>query len=213
MRNDIKINSGQMPVRRKTVFNGLAKPLVTGLIAMLVTTSASAAPVADNVLQNCLFVSKLSKITTPQKLLVLDMAGVSYREGDPLHLWDYTNGANQRFALNYVQASLNGGAIYNVAMHHSGFCMKEAGTATPYNGLRVVQKDCLRSQVIIDSNGDGTYLIRSTNDRNYVVDVALDKAVGNGSTIHMWTSTNGDNQKWYIWGCQDMKGNLVSPRG
>ncbi len=203
MRNDIKKNSGQVPVRRSR-----AKQLVTGLIAMLAASSALAAPSANDVLQGCVISSALSPST---KIYVLDMAGSSFIDGDPFHLYEYKGTSNQTFLLKYNGKSSTGYHLYNITMHHSSLCL--TSTSLVSNGVRAVQKDCTNRRVALQALSDGSYVIRSTANNNYVVDVALDKPVGNASKVHMWQLTGEANQRWYFRNCKNQLGQYVSPVG
>jgi hypothetical protein len=166
-------------------------------LSMFVVATNAAAISADNkILKNCKFSPKhaLSK--------VMD-------KGSHFALHNYNDTDNQNFTLTYQETSLFG-RVWFISGQHSGKCIH---TDDDVKGALLKQYDCPDwATWILDSqqSNDGYYFIRSPYNINFVLDVKGNNT-GNGSKIHEWTYHGGNNQKWRIWGCQDMDGHGVSP--
>jgi hypothetical protein len=172
-------------------------------LSMFVVAMNAAAIDTDNqILKDCKFSPKhaLNK--------VLDKARFE-QTGGYFHLWNYHNTDNQKFTLTYRAEEMYGREWY-ITAQHSGQCLQ---TRRDSNGALLTQFDCVSSAThLLDStqSNDGYYFIRSSFDINYVLDVKH-RGTDNGAKIHAWRFHGGESQKWRIWGCRDMDGNLVSP--
>ena len=132
---------------------------------------------------------------------VLDVAGVSTRDGATVHQWDDAGGANQRWQFRSVDGEP--GTFTLVALHSSKCLDLEAGRTD--NGADVLQRTCdgRRSQrwrVEPVAGRAGSYhVVAAAGGR--VLDVA-GRSQNNGANVQLWgfpsESTGAAHRQWTL---------------
>lgn len=193
--------------RHRSARERLVSLCIFGAVSLVSASSANAMPYGEMAFKKCAIVSALSP---SNKRYVLDMSRNSQDNGARFHLWEHLDTTNQRFMLLYESAELNGASNWYISVQHSNKCM---WSNADRNREPVVQSDCLAMMPwVLDSVGNGNYVIRSGYDRGYVLDVEASRAA-NGTAVYLYGYHGGTNQKWRLENCRNLRGEFMSPAG
>lgn len=125
--------------------------------------------------------------------LVLDIEGISKRNGAQMIVWTRNGGANQKFSFKAMKDG-----TYAIRCAHSGKYVDVDG-ASKDKGHRVIQwkwngGDNQRWRIRVDSANRLTFVSKNSG---YVFDVNGAQAV-KGRDMIQWPFNNGNNQKWVL---------------
>lgn len=119
--------------------------------------------------------------------LYFDVASGSTSSGAYINGWTYHGGNNQLF--NFIKY----GSEYRLIARNSAMCVQPSSTS---KGARLVQKKCTGSSIekwqwIYTSTG---YILKNSQT-DYVADLN-NGSLTPGTSILIWSSHNGTNQRW-----------------
>lgn len=139
------------------------------------------------------------RVVDAESKRVLDTVGSSTADGVKMNLWDYGGSPEQEWAVNPTGTA----GVYTLVIRQSGKCLNVPSNTT---GVQLTQAACNGSanQQFRLLKRDQTFPGRAfyrivARHSGKVVDVN-GASTADGATIHQWTWTGGNNQRWFAWG-------------
>lgn len=139
------------------------------------------------------------KIISNNEEFLLDVAGARSTNGTNIQLFDDVNSIAQKFTLNrYIEGekTIDSG-VYTITSSNGNNLNIDGNINNKTNINIDTPNDSNNQKFIITYLDNGYYKIETTTKRNYLLDVAGARKVGN-TNIQIFQSNSGYNQQWII---------------
>ena len=170
-----------------------------GAVAKLSWSSASQSK--QIIPQNRLFPSRIVSggvyRITPKLALskALDVSGVSTSNGAQVHIWDWLNGANQRWSLTDV-----GNGLHKLTPQHAASKALDVNASLTGDGTKIQIWDANGSKAqrwTITDTGGGFYKLQPECAPGSCLDVN-GSGTANGTVTQLWSDNGSDAQRWKV---------------